>query len=161
MRNSMIKKILLSAATILLLNSCMSYNASLQEDWTEEQFFKTAQQAYDQDHLDEALFYYEVYLLRYPQNYQKGIAAEYERAYIHYKKKDYSQARAYLKGILDKYDSSPYAYLYPQAYRVLSEKVLQELEERDAIRELPFFERGRARKFGIESLEGNTEDQPS
>ena len=153
----MIRKILLSIAALLLIYSCTTFDASLKEDWTEEQFFKTAQQAYDQDHLNEALFYYEVYLLRYPQSYQKGIAAEYERAYIHYKKKNYSLSRAYLKAILDKYDSSPYAYLYPQAYRVLSEEVLQNLEEQEAISKLPFFQRGRARRFGLESLEKEEE----
>ncbi len=159
MRICMVKNILLTAALLLTLASCATYNTNLSEDWTEEQFFTKAQQAADRNELSESLFYYEVYLLRYPQNATKGIAAEYERAYIFYQKKNYDQAETYFKAILNKYETSPYSYLYPKAYRVLSEKVMGSIEEKKAIGELPFFQRGKARRYGIDSLKG--EEQPA
>jgi len=155
MRICMVKKILLAVAALLFIISCATYDTNLGDDWTEDQFFTKAQQASDRKNLSEALFYYEVFLLRYPQNNTKGIAAEYERAYIFYQKKDYDLSETYLQAILDKYDNSPYSYLYPQAYRILSEKVMEKIEEKKAIAELPFFQRGKARKYGLESLNKN------
>jgi outer membrane protein assembly factor BamD (BamD/ComL family) len=157
MRISMIKKIILTVTALLLVFSCTTYDTTLEDNWTEEQFFKTAQQAYDQDDLDSALYFYEVYLLRYPQNYKKGIAAEYERAFILYKQKNYSQSINYFNAILEKYNSSPYAYLYPEAYKILSEKVLENVKNQEAIHALSFYLRGKAKKFGLESL--LTEDE--
>ncbi|MDC7221233.1 MAG: hypothetical protein PQJ59_14950 [Spirochaetales bacterium] len=156
----MIKKIILTVAAFMLFFSCATYNTHLEDDWTEEQFFKNAQQSYDDNDLDAALFFYEVYLLRFPQNYQKGIAAEYERAFIHYKMKDYELSRTYFNAILEKYNNSPYAYLYPEAYKVLTEKVLIELDKKEAISELPFYLRGRAQKYGIEGIQ-NDEERPA
>jgi outer membrane protein assembly factor BamD (BamD/ComL family) len=151
------RKIILTLTAILLtliaLNSCATYSTELDEEWSEEYFFKTAQQAFDRGSLSESLFYYEVYLLRYPQNHTKDIAAEYERAYILYKQKKINQSELFFNTILEKYETSPYAYLYPQAYKVLSEKVLAQIEEDRAIKALPFFQRGKARKYGLESLE--------
>ena len=152
----MIKYFSAIIAILLTLNSCTTYDTALQEQWSEEYFFKTAQQAFDRGNLSESLFFYEVFLLRYPQNHSKGIAAEYERAYILYKQKKYDQSELFFSTILEKYNSNPYAYLYPQAYRVLSEKIIAQIEEDRAIAALPFFQRGKAKKNGLESL---NEDQ--
>lgn len=145
-------KSILTILMALMFFSCSTYNTVVEGEWTEEQFFKTAQQAYDNDKYSEALFFYQVYLLRYPQNHSKGIAAEYERAFVLFKQGEYDQSELYFKAILDKYQTSPYAYLYPEAYKVLSERVLANIHEEMAIKELPFFKRSKARKYGIESV---------
>lgn len=155
----MFEKIAPPLTVLFLLGfiSCASFDTELQEDWPEEYFFKTAQQASDRGNLRESLFYYDVYLLRYPQNHTKGIAAEYERAFLFYKMKDYDQAELYFDAILQKYESDPYAYLYPKAYKVLSEKVVAAIEENRVIDALPLFQRGKARRHGLESLEESEE----
>ena len=35
--------------------------------------------------LEEALFYYEVFLVRFPESHARVVAAEYERAILHKK----------------------------------------------------------------------------
>ena len=56
-----------AAAVFLLLFSCSSVPQGVDQSWTEEMFFKQAQEAVDDDHLEEALFYYEVFLVRFPR----------------------------------------------------------------------------------------------
>jgi len=130
----------------LFFYSCATEMAVVGEDWNEEMFFKSAQESFDDDALDQALFYYDVYLLRYPSNIQKGIAAEYEIAYLYYKKGDLEKSQELFQLLLERYEKDSKSYLYPSAYRVLSEKVLTTIEEKIVIRELPFFQRSRAEK---------------
>lgn len=149
----------------LLFTSCATGGPPVQEDWNEEMFFKSAQDAFDEDQLDQALYYYDVYLLRYPTNRTKGIAAEYEIAYIHYKWGDYDRAEQLFTILLDRYESDPYAYLYPAAYRVLSEIVMEKIVKLQEIEELPFFRRTAARRqfygTGRDETVEETSDLPS
>lgn len=126
---------------VSLFLSCRSTDPMVGQDWNEEMFFKSAQESFDEDRLDNALFYYDVYLLRYPTNKQKAIAAEYEKAYIFYKWEEYDTAERYFNIILDRYANDPYAYMYPKAYLVLSEKVLEKIQAKRDIEALPFFQR--------------------
>ena len=96
-------------------------------------FFKNAQQAMDESRYDTALYYYEVFLIRYPENHQKVIAAEYERAFIHYKQRQFAEAKAGFEEIIRKYDESPYAMLYHPRFRYLCEIGLENLEKKKAV----------------------------
>ena len=91
-------------------------------------FFKSAQDAVDEGDLETALFYYEVFLVRYPEDHAKGIAAEYERALIHKKLGQDEQAITEFREILNKYENSSYVIHYPNRYKILTEKVLAILE---------------------------------
>jgi outer membrane protein assembly factor BamD (BamD/ComL family) len=93
-----------------------------------DQFFKSAQDAVDEGDLETALFYYEVFLVRYPEDHAKGIAAEYERALLHKKLGNKDLAKLEFREILNKYETSTFVILYPSRYKVLSEKVLADLE---------------------------------
>jgi len=130
----------------LFISSCATGMKVVEEDWNEEMFFKSAQEAFDEDDLDRALFYYEVFLVRYPSNRQKSVAAEYEIAYIYYKWEEYGKSKDLFQQILDKYENDPFAYMYPRAYKVLSEKVMEKIDQQLAIQELPFFKRSRGER---------------
>lgn len=135
--------------TIILLStfiSCRTVAPSIGSDWNEEMFFKSAQVAFDEDDLDASLFYYQVCQLRYPDNLQKTIAAEYEIAFIHYKMEEYEKSKELFEDLLERYDSDPYSYMFPQAYKVLSENVLSNISKWIEIKEMSFFERGSAKK---------------
>lgn len=110
------------------LSSCRSVPQAVDQDWTVEQFFKSAQDAVDEGNLEAALFYYEVFLVRYPENHSKGIAAEYERALLHKKLGEKDLAAKELREILNKYENSTFVILYPSRYKILTEKVLADLE---------------------------------
>ncbi len=113
---------------LLILGSCSSAPDQIDSDLPEEVFFKTAQDAMDEDKYNVALYYYEVYLVRYPELHDRTIAAEYERAFIYYKMKDLSYSKNLFLQILDKYESSPFSAQYPERYRILSEKVLEKID---------------------------------
>lgn len=124
-------KILLYSFTLLIaslaLSSCQSTPRSVDQEWTVDQFFKSAQEAIDAGELETALYYYEVFLVRYPENHSKGIAAEYERALLHKKLGQEELAILEFETILEKYQTSTFVILYPSRYKILSEKVLAEL----------------------------------
>lgn len=149
------KLILLPLFLVSLLFSCRSTAPMVGEDWNEEMFFKSAQESFDEDRLDNALFYYDVYLLRYPTNKQKAIAAEYEKAYILYKWEEYDRAERYFNILLERYETDPYAYMYPKAYQVLALKVLENIQAKREIQELPFFKR----KAALREFYGNSRDE--
>ena len=115
---------------LLFLSSCSTVPAEIDDSMTEELFFKNAQNAMDSNQYNVALYYYEVYLVRYPENHDKTIAAEYERALIYYKTKDYKYSRTLFMQVLDKYENSPFAVLYPERYKILSEKILLQIDEK-------------------------------
>ncbi len=127
MRNILKYSLLLLTISLTFI-SCTTVPESVDQDWSEDHFFKAAQDAVDDEKLETALFYYEVFLVRYPENHSKGIAAEYERAIIHKKLGQEELAIEEFREILNKYETSTFVILYPNRYKVLSEKVLAVLE---------------------------------
>lgn len=125
----LIRSMVLLPVMLLSLASCSTVPAEMDSVMKEEVFFKNAQSAMDENQHSVALYYYEVYLVRYPENHNKTIAAEYERALIYYKTKDYEYSQSLFKQILDKYESSPFAMMYPERYKILSEKILVLIDE--------------------------------
>ncbi|MCK5251128.1 MAG: hypothetical protein KAJ98_14245 [Spirochaetaceae bacterium] len=118
---------------MVLLVSCASTSSRINVQWTEEMFFKNAQEAMDEYQYKTALYYYEVFLVRYPENHQRVIAAEYERAFINFKMGNYKEASLGYEAIILKYDESPYAMLYHPRFRQLSEIGLMNIEKKEAI----------------------------
>ena len=118
---------------MVLLFSCASTSSRINVQWTEEMFFKNAQIEMDEYRYKTALYYYEVFLVRYPENHQRVIAAEYERAFINFKMENYKEASQGYEAIILKYDESPYAMLYHPRFRQLSEIGLKNIEKKEAI----------------------------
>lgn len=132
-RNIITAVIILLALSAGLCTSCTTIPESVSSEWTEAMFFKNAQEAMDNNNYELATYYYEVYSIRYPENIQKGIAAEYEKAFINYKRGRDKAARAGFEEILRKYRESPYAMLYPPRFQQLCETGLRNLEKRKKV----------------------------
>jgi len=96
-------------------------------------FFKNAQQAMDEYRYKTALHYYEVFLVRFHEDQPRGIAAEYERAFINYKIENYEESTAQYNEILRKFNDSPYAMLFPPRFEHLSEIGLKNIEKKEFI----------------------------
>ena len=122
-----------TALITLVFVSCASVPDRVNPQWTEEMFFKNAQEAMDEYRYETALFYYEVFLVRFPEDHLRDIAAEYERAFINYKMGEYKEASAQYNEIIRKYDESAYAMLYPPRFRGLSEIGLRNIERQEFI----------------------------
>jgi tetratricopeptide (TPR) repeat protein len=126
---------------ISALGSCAGGREQLSPQWTEEIFFKNAQEAMDENRYKDAMYYYEVFLVRYPENLQRAIAAEYELAFINYKMGNYKEATRIYENIIQKYDESPYAMLYHPRFRELSNIGLVNIEKKKAVNGRLFWRR--------------------
>ena len=133
--DGMIRKALLSGLLIILavLSGCRSVPDSIDENLSINEYFQKAQEAVVQwNDYDTALLYYKTFEERFPEEYARIVEADYEIAFIYYKKEQYDQAEALFKDIIARYDT-PLAetfYLWP---KVLSEKILEKIQEKRSI----------------------------
>lgn len=141
---------------ILTLTSCVSVEDTLDTTWSPEVFFKHAQEALDDSRYKDAMFYYEVFTVRYPENIQKNIAAEYEKAFIHYKTGKFKKAEEGFKDISKKYEESPYAMLFQPRFKQLCEIGLTNIERSKSVNNKLFWrfmERKWAEEHGEELVD--------
>ncbi len=121
--------IVLFALLAPVISSCVSAADKLDPSWSPEIFFKNAQDAMDKNHYQDAIFYYEVFLVRYPEDIARRVTAEYEIAFIYYKMGKYKIAETQFAAILKKYEDSPYAVLFPPRFKQLCETGLKNIEK--------------------------------
>lgn len=118
----------------LMLAGCKGVPKEIPDDLQPEEYFKNAQSAVvDWGNYNAALFYYEEFIKKFPDMQGKIVEAEYEIAFIYYKKKNYSESEKRFNLILDKYKTAESAY-YPDWPRILSEKILEKIESKPGIR---------------------------
>lgn len=128
-RHTIITVFMLSVFGLLL--SCQSVKLTVDQNWVEENFFVAAQDAADNSNYDQSLFYYQVYMTRYPENFRKVVAARYEIGFMYYKQGRYKRARRELEAVMDIYETSPYVIFLEERYRILSESVLKEIGDKE------------------------------
>lgn len=92
------------------------------------EMFQRAQESSDQGRYEQALAYYDEFIRRYPDDPGSIVEAEYEIAFIAYKRDQLSQARQGFEEILAQYESSDSGRL-PAWPRVLSEKLIERINE--------------------------------
>ncbi|KGM38788.1 hypothetical protein S1OALGB6SA_1249 [Olavius algarvensis spirochete endosymbiont] len=143
---------------ILALFSCAGRIKQIDPEWTEEMFFRQARLAMDEYRYKRALYYYGVFLVRYPENYQLAIVAEYERAFISYKMGNYAIASDLYNEIIRKYDESPYAMLYHPKFRRLCEIGLKNIEKKKFVN-LRLFWRAREKAWAEQNGESITDTE--
>jgi len=114
----------------LLLSSCATPDPVIEEGMNRELYFQRAQEAYDKELYQHALFYYESFLEDFPDDQTNGIMAEYEIAFLYYKQDNYSEATKGFEKILEKYKTNPMAP-YPAWPKQLSEKLLTKMADSD------------------------------
>ena len=125
-----ISSALLFAIAFLAL-SCVSGPVDIPEDQTPMELIQQAQEASYRNRYGIALQYYQAILERFPNDIDSICAAEYEIAFIHYKQGRYGEAREGFNALLERYDV-PDGALLPQQFRILSNIVLERMDEIEA-----------------------------
>ena len=118
----------------LCFSACATGQVNI-PDLSASELIQRAQEASDRNRYNLALQYYQALLERNPTNIDLVCTAEYEIAFIHYKQKKYSLARAGFNALLDRYNEHEEGYLPPQ-FKLLSLKVLERIDEKEKIRSL-------------------------
>lgn len=112
---------------ILLAAACKTTPVVIPDDMNPAEFFQKAQEASNNGKYDTALTYYNTFLERYPDDLQRRIEAEYEIAFIAYKRNDTEKAKQLFTELIDKYKSDA-SQILPAWPRIMSEKILKEIE---------------------------------
>lgn len=121
--------IFLFAAVLAL--SCVTGPVEIADDLTPAELIQRGQEASDKNKYSVALQYYSAVIARFPFDIDSILAAEYETAFIHYKQKKYSAAKAEFRGILEKYDT-PDEELLPPSFKILSNMLLKKIAEAES-----------------------------
>jgi outer membrane protein assembly factor BamD (BamD/ComL family) len=137
MRNLSVKHYIafLAAAVSLYIAACAG-TAVISDELSPAELIQRAQEASDRNRYNLALQYYQAILDRYFTNIDLVCAAEYEIGFIHYKQKKYTQARAELNTLLERY-TGPDEELLPQQFKRLATIVLERITEKEKPR-FPF-----------------------
>ena len=107
-----------------------SSGALIPEELSPAELIQRAQEASDRNRYKLALQYYQALLERNPSNIDLVCTAEYEIAFIHYKQKKYTEARAELNALLGRYNI-PDEELLPQQFKRLALIVLDRITEKE------------------------------
>ncbi len=132
MKMSPTKKLcIMTIAGIIAVAACRTGPPEIPEELTSAEFFQRAQEAVDQENWDHALAYYVEFLERYPDDLQNVVAAEYEIAFIYYRRGERTIARERLNALLARYDE-PGSERLPDWPAVLAERILEIMDESEA-----------------------------
>ena len=114
--------------------SCVSTRpVEVPDNLTAAELIQRGQEASDKNRYDVSIQYYEAVIERFSYDIDNIIAAEYEIAFIHYKQKNYVQAKNEFNRLLARYNI-PDQELLPAQYKVLSNIVMGKIEEIEAER---------------------------
>ncbi len=113
---------------VLIIASCTSSPAEIDETLNPAELFQLAQEASNDKDYDTALKYYEVFVKNHSDDIQKLVEAEYEIAFIAYKKGELDRSKVLFEELLDRY-SGEGASVLPGWPMILSRKLLKEIED--------------------------------
>ena len=112
--------------------SCITSGpVEIPDDLTAAELIQRGQEASDRNRYSVSIQYYEAILERFPYDIDSVIAAEYEIAFIHYKQKEYTQAKTGFNQLLARYNVTDQELLPPQ-FKILSNIVLGKIAEIEA-----------------------------
>lgn len=102
------------------LFSCMTVpkESEIPEDSSPADLTQKAQEAFDAGNYRAARVYYEVILKRFATDESACVAAQYELAHLHIKKRQWKAAYAILEKIIAKYESPIAMHLPPDYYKL-------------------------------------------
>ena len=120
---------------VLLGVSCATGATTITDDLTPMELIQRGQEASSRNRFAVALQYYRTLLERFPHDLYFVCAAEYEIAFIYYRRearrspwrRDFTAAQIKFHNLLERYNT-PDAELLPPQFRVLSEIVLARIE---------------------------------
>ena len=104
--------------------ACQTVPKSIPTTLTPAEYFQDAQLAASQhENYDAALMYYNTFVKRYPKDSGRVAEAQYEIAFLYYKKGDLTKSLDLFKKLVDKY-KQPGADVLPRWPLVLSNKLI-------------------------------------
>ncbi len=112
---------------ILIITSCTSAPAEIDETLNPAELFQRAQEASNNKDYETALRYYDVFVNYHSDDIQRLVEAEYEIAFIAFKQGDSERAKVLFTELLDRY-SGEGASVLPGWPMILSRKLLKEIE---------------------------------
>ena len=114
--------------SVMLFGCASAMPETIPEGTSPATFFQKAQEASSESRFDDAIQWYSTFIERYPEMEGQIAEAEYEIAFIHYKKGDEESAVKLFEALLQKYRSDR-AASWPQWPRVLAVKLLDTINE--------------------------------
>ncbi len=105
---------------LISLFSCMTVpkESEIPADATAADLAQKAQEAFDSGNRRAARVYYETILKRFPDDESACIAAQYEIAHLHIKKRQWKDAYTILEKIIAKYEGPMAMHLPPDYYKL-------------------------------------------
>ncbi|MCL2608331.1 MAG: hypothetical protein FWD94_00280 [Treponema sp.] len=128
MRRTPILVLTVALLVPLFTVACGTGNLTIPEGLSPAELIQKAQEASDRNRHGEALQYYRALLERNGDVPELVVNAEYEIAFIHYKRRNFAEARAEMRALLERYDASDGGEL-PEKFRILAEIVLARMED--------------------------------
>ena len=119
------KTALVLLSVLLLFIACESAPPEIPEGLSQAELVQRAQESADAENWETAIAYYRAVLERFPQDRAATVAAQYEIAFIEYKRGDLDAAKSGFEQLLGFYDFE--AESLPQWPRVLGEKLLSQI----------------------------------
>ncbi|MDR3301282.1 MAG: tetratricopeptide repeat protein [Spirochaetaceae bacterium] len=121
-----IKLFFLMAGFSVFFAACYTGPVTIPDGATAAEIVQMGQVAMDRNRLAQAIQYYEAIRLRFPENSEAVVGADYEIAFIHYKQEKYDDAREEFSALLEKYNA-PEGGGLPKKYQILSNTVLKKI----------------------------------
>ena len=117
-------------ALIFFATGCQSAPKHIPQDLTADELINLAQASYDKGNVKAAQAYYEAIIIRYGDQMDKLVEAEYEIAHLKVKQKKWQQAIPDLQRILSYYESDV-AGVLPPSFKKLAELDLAKIPEKE------------------------------
>jgi outer membrane protein assembly factor BamD (BamD/ComL family) len=128
-----LKTFLMMPALLLLvfasMTSCSSTVDPYKEELSSELYFQKAHEASDNGNFPLAIDYYKAFQQKFPDEIKGNLWASFEIAFIYHKQGNNDEAIKLFQALLDKY-ALPGAADYPQAPKILTEKVLADIQNK-------------------------------
>lgn len=122
------KKPVIIILAVLIIASCTSAPKEIDETLNPAELFQLAQEASNTKDYDTALKYYEIFIKNYSEDTQKLVEAEYEIAFIAFKRGETERAKILFEELLERY-SGEGASVLPAWPMILSRKLLKEIDK--------------------------------
>ncbi|MBN1411546.1 MAG: tetratricopeptide repeat protein [Spirochaetales bacterium] len=119
---------------LLIFSGCSSTADPYNEDLTAKIFFQKAHEASDSQNYSLALDYYKAFQQKYPEDIKGNLWAKFEIAFIYHKQGNDTEAVKLFEALLDEYKAGD-SKDYPEAPKILTEKVLAEINQKTTPRE--------------------------
>jgi outer membrane protein assembly factor BamD (BamD/ComL family) len=123
-----LKYIAFAVLTALMVSCISTGPIEIPDGLTAAELIQRGQEASDRYNYNVSIQYYEAVIERFPYDTDNVIAAEYEIGFIHYKQKNYIQAKKELNQVLAHYNI-PDQELLPAQFKILSNIVLGKIKE--------------------------------